>query len=165
MILKKSNSFFIFMSLDNFNQFPFKYQSKMYHSIGYWTEQRRFGFESSFVSFPFSIVLNTFECIYVFARLMREKRQKFLLRICHRIRRCRKINIYFIERNMCMYDNRHHERLRWGRKKIMYSLLLKLTSIGFILLSLSYISHSFHYCRIMFYWIKSRLNTKKFFML
>jgi hypothetical protein len=41
-----------------------------------------------------------------------------------------------------MYDNRHHERLtksRQKREKIMYSLLLKLTSIGFILLSLSYI--------------------------
>lgn len=42
-----------------------------------------------------------------------------------------------------MYDNRHHGCRRysvgeWVRERIMYSLLLKLTSIAFILLSLSY---------------------------
>ena len=44
-----------------------------------------------------------------------------------------------------MYDNRHHGCRRYSllvservRERIMYSLLLKLTSIAFILLSLSY---------------------------
>ena len=67
----------------------------------------------------------------------------------HLPHRNEKKEIYFIiTRNM--YDNRHHERLTKSiqkREKIMYSLLLKLTSIGFILLWLSYIYffYSFHY--------------------